>query len=95
MNLNPIIAGRKLPARPNPGTDAKALVSDEIIPAGILPLRLKTVAQLLEVSEKTVRRYIESGLLRGGKLGGACVVRRCDLRSFLDQQLGEPNKEAR
>ena len=75
----------------NAGTERPA--ADEILPEGVLPIRLKTVALLTEVSEKTVRRWIQSGLLRSHKLGGARVVRRWDLRSFLDQQAGETKKE--
>lgn len=70
-----------------------ACVSDELLPADILPLRLKSVAQLTDVSEKTVRRWIQAGLLRSHKLGGARVVRKRDLRTFLDQQAGESNKD--
>jgi excisionase family DNA binding protein len=66
---------------------------DPTLPEEILPLRLKTVAQLTDMSEKTVRRWIQHGLLRSHKLGGARVVRKCDLRTFLDQQSGASNKE--
>jgi excisionase family DNA binding protein len=67
--------------------------ADPTLPEDILPLRLKTVALMTDVSEKTVRRWIQRGLLRSHKLGGARVVRKRDLRTFLDQQSGESNKE--
>lgn len=74
------------------GSDLPA--TDSVLPPEIMPLRLKTVAQLTDVSEKTVRRWIAAGLLRSHKLGGARVVRRCDLRTFLDQQAGTSNNAA-
>ena len=102
MNLKVNPAGSHVPALSasshqsvsKPGTaDPFSRGSDPVLPEDVLPLRLKTVAQLTEVSEKTVRRWIQRGLLRSHKLGGARVVRRRDLRSFLDQQAGETNKE--
>ncbi|HVU15533.1 MAG TPA: helix-turn-helix domain-containing protein [Candidatus Didemnitutus sp.] len=80
-------------ASTNSGRPALA-ANDPVLPDEVLPLRLKTVAQLTDVSEKTVRRWIQSGLLHSHKLGGARVVRKRDLRSFLDQQAGEMTKEA-
>lgn len=49
-------------------------------------LRLKTVAAETDVSEKTVRRWIDLRGLRSQKLGGLRVVRKRDLMAFLDQQ---------
>lgn len=72
---------------------SREVSADQILPDDILPMRLKSVAKLVEVSEKTVRRWIQSGLLRSHKLGGSRVVRKRDLRTFLDQQDGETNKE--
>ncbi len=90
-------AGNSVPvvsaSNQNPNVGSNESTADQILPLGVLPLRLKTVAQLTEVSEKTVRRWIDRGLLRSHKLGGARVVRRRDLRTFLDQQAGESNKE--
>jgi excisionase family DNA binding protein len=68
--------------------------TDVSLPDGDLPMRLKTVAIKTEVSVKTVRRWIDRGWLRSHKIGGTRVVRRRDLRSFLDQQAGEVTKEA-
>lgn len=65
----------------------------QVLPDEILPLRIKDVAQLTSVCEKTVRRWIDRKLLRSFKLGGMRAVRKGDLRAFLDQQAGEPNKE--
>jgi hypothetical protein len=67
--------------------------ADQILPDDIRPLRLKTIAQFADVSEKTVRRWIQRGLLRSYKLGGARVACKGDVRTFLDQQAGKSNKE--
>ena len=42
-----------------------------------------TVARQLEVSEKSVRRFIERGLLRAYKIGGQIRIAEDDLRSFI------------
>jgi excisionase family DNA binding protein len=86
--------GACAPASSSLAAGIKLLASDSIIPPEILPLRLKTVARLTDVSEKTVRRWISAGLLLSHKLGGARVVRQCDLRTFLDQQAGTSNNAA-
>jgi excisionase family DNA binding protein len=67
--------------------------NDPVLPDDILPLSLKTVAQLVDKSDKTIRRWIQRGLLRSHKLGGSRVVRKRDLRTFLDQQAGVIGKE--
>ena len=91
--VNPISATVEPLASANSGRPALA-ANDPVLPDEVLPLRLKTVAQLTEVSEKTVRRWIQRGLLPSHKLGGTRVVRKRDLRSFLDEQAGEVKKEA-
>lgn len=50
------------------------------------PLRLKDIAAETNVSEKTVRRWIDLRGLPSKKLGGLRVVRKRDLLAFLDQQ---------
>lgn len=80
-------------SHPTPKVGSEALTIDQILPADILPMKLKEVAQLVKVSVKTVRRWIQFGLLRSHKLGGARVVRPRDLRTFLDALAGESNKE--
>lgn len=90
-------AGTPFPVFPasvkTPNAGAPALAAGQILPEEVLPLRLKTVAQLTEVSVKTVRRWIQRGWLCSHKLGGTRVVRKRDLRTFLDQQAGAKNKE--
>ncbi|MEO8377552.1 MAG: helix-turn-helix domain-containing protein, partial [Candidatus Sumerlaeota bacterium] len=67
-------------------------------PTPTLPTPIRTVRtgrqppRLTEFSVKTVRRWIDRGWLPSHKLGGARVVRMCDLRTFLDEQAGEANK---
>ena len=94
MNPKSMGAGIPIPALPstNPPASSGAACAHAILPEDILPLRLKTVAQLVDVSEKTVRRWIQRGILSSYKLGGARVVRKRDLRAFLDQQSGEIRK---
>lgn len=50
------------------------------------PLRLKDIAAVMNVSEKTVRRWIDLHGLPSMKLGGMRFVRKRDLLVFLDQQ---------
>ena len=95
--MNPKMSRAEIPvsALPvlNPSVSKLVPPNDAVLPDDILPLSLKTVAQIVDKSDKTVRRWIQRGLLRSHKLGGSRVVRKCDLRSFLDQQAGETNKE--
>jgi excisionase family DNA binding protein len=42
-----------------------------------------TVARQLEVSEKSVRRFIKRRLLRAYKIGGKIRISEDDLRSFI------------
>ena len=44
---------------------------------------ISTIAQRLDVSEKSVRRYIERGLLRAYKIGGQIRISEEDLMAFL------------
>ncbi len=46
-------------------------------------LRAAAIAQLLGVSERTVRRLIASGELPSSKFGGARLVSRADLEGLL------------
>lgn len=93
MNPKSQRVGNSVPPHSFVNPSPSNLAAAQILPEDILPLRLKTVAQMTEVCEKTVRRWIERGLLRSFKLGGMRVVRKGDLRAFLDQQAGEPIKE--
>ena len=46
------------------------------------PFRIKTVAEWLGVSEKTVRRSIDHGKIASVKTGGLRVIRRRDFDDF-------------
>jgi excisionase family DNA binding protein len=48
------------------------------------PLRIKAVAQWLGISDKTVRRRIDSGAMRSVKMGGLRVVLPSDFRAYWD-----------
>ena len=49
-------------------------------------LRPRSVAELLDVTERTVRRWIADGTLPSVKLGGARLI----ARATLEQKLGAP-----
>ncbi len=49
-------------------------------------LRPRQIAELLGVTERTVRRWIAEGMLPSVKLGGARLV----ARATLEQRLGAP-----
>ena len=48
--------------------------------------RLSEVAKALQLSEKTVYRYLQGGQLRGVKVGNRWRVRAVDLQAFLNGQ---------
>ncbi len=49
-------------------------------------LRPRQIAELLDITERTVRRWIANGTLPSAKLGGARLV----ARATLEQRLGTP-----
>lgn len=52
------------------------LESDDLLP-------IRFVARKLGVSDRSVRRYIEAGLLQGTRIGGVWRVERQALASFI------------
>lgn len=60
----------------------------DLLPADDQPLRIKDVADWLQVSEKTVRRRIDAGEIRSVKMGGLRVILRRDLRAYWDKIKG-------
>jgi excisionase family DNA binding protein len=69
-----------------PSTVAKqqTLASQHGISPQSLPMRIKTVALMFDVSVKTIRRLIERGILRSFKLGGLRMVWTSDAQTYLD-----------
>jgi excisionase family DNA binding protein len=59
-----------------------------LIPDDEQPLRIKTVAAWLGVSEKTVRRLIDHGKILSVKMGGLRVILRRDFKAYLQQLKG-------
>jgi excisionase family DNA binding protein len=56
-----------------------------IMPDGERILRINEVAELLRVSDKTVRRMIDSGQLSTRKLRGIHLVRWSDVQKLVRQ----------
>ena len=56
-------------------------------------LRIEDVAKKLNVSQKSVRRYIHSGKLKSNKIGGVHRVEESDLKHFLNLSVYETAKE--
>lgn len=52
------------------------------------PMSPAEIATIVGKSEKTVRRWIEKGLLRARKVGGTTLVRPVDLQRFLEGRTG-------
>lgn len=50
-------------------------------------LTIPSVAEFCQVSEKTVRRWIEASELRAAKLGGQWRIRPIDLQDFVRERL--------
>lgn len=92
MNSKAIHAGTLVPAFSTPSAKPSSVPAGQILSDDHIPLRLKTIAQLLNISDKTVRRWFQKGL-RSSKLGGLRVVKKQDLASFLDDQDKKSNKE--
>lgn len=62
-------------------------MNNALLPEDDQPLRIKAVAEWLGVSEKTIRRRIDSAAIRSVKMGGLRVVLRRDFKAYL-QTLG-------
>ncbi len=59
-------------------------------------LTIEQAAQWLQVSTKTIRRYIEAGSLPAVNLGGRAIrIRRQDLEAFLQNRRVEPGVSLR
>ena len=71
----------RLPARAHASAQHRGILRDEE-----RPLRLKDIAAETNVSEKTVRRWIDLRGLPSKKMGGLRIVLKCDLLAFLNQQ---------
>lgn len=57
----------------------------QLLPEDDQPLRIKSIAEWLNVSDKTVRRLINHGKLKSVKMGGLRMVLRRDFRAYLQQ----------
>jgi excisionase family DNA binding protein len=55
------------------------------LPEDDQPLRIKAVANWLGISDKTVRRRIDSGEIESVKMGGLRVVPRRNLRAYWEK----------
>lgn len=53
-------------------------------------LTLAQVAEHLQVSEKTIYRYLEAKELKGTKLGRAWRIAEADLRDFIQKRSNIP-----
>jgi len=60
-------------------------MNDVLLPEGDQPLRIKAVATWLGVSEKTVRRRIDSGQIESVKMGGLRVVPRRNFKAYWEK----------
>ena len=47
-------------------------------------LTISDIAEILNVSEKTIRRHIQSGQLKSNKIGGVHRISKADLDMFLN-----------
>lgn len=56
-------------------------------------LRIEDVAKKLNVSQKSVRRYIHSGNLKSNKIGGVHRVEEHALQNFINESVYEMSKE--
>jgi excisionase family DNA binding protein len=63
-------------------------MNSPLLPEDDQPLRIKTVAEWLGVSEKTVRRLIDHGKIVSVKIGGLRMILRRDFKAYLQQLKG-------
>ncbi len=54
-----------------------------LLPDDDQPLRIKVIAEWLGISDKTVRRRIDSSQIKSVKMGGLRVVLRRDFKAYL------------
>jgi len=45
--------------------------------------KIKTVAKLYDISEKTIRRWIKSGKLKANRIGGSIRIPRHEIEKFI------------
>jgi len=64
-------------------------MSPGLLSEGDEPIRISEVAKTLNVSDKWVRRRIDSGELKSIKLGGFRVILRRDFKAFWQKLSGE------
>lgn len=55
-------------------------------------LSMKQVAHYMNVSSRTVMRWLESGWLRGTRIGGVTRIHPKDLEELIEQQTITPTK---
>lgn len=53
-------------------------------------LTIRQIARMVNVDEKTVRRWIKSGQLSAIELGGRYRVKPADLQAFLEKHRKQP-----
>lgn len=56
-------------------------------------LKIEDVAKKLNVSQKSIRRYIHSGKLKSNKIGGVHRIQKEELESFLTLSIHKTNKK--
>lgn len=64
-----------------------------LLPDDDQPLRIKVVADWLGISDKTVRRRIDSGEIESIKMGGLRVVTRRKLKEYWEKLNGRGKKD--
>ena len=55
-------------------------------------LTMKQVAHYMNVSSRTVMRWLETGWLRGTRIGGVIRIHPKDLNSLIDEKTITPTK---
>lgn len=56
---------------------------------GIKFFKVKETAELLQISEQTVRKYLKKGMLRGQKIGSPVYITETSIQEFLKPSLGD------
>jgi excisionase family DNA binding protein len=62
--------------------NAKRKLKEAAVPIGDRLLTLREVAEVLRLSTRTVREYVQRGEIEGRIIGGRWRFRRADLDSF-------------
>lgn len=83
LNLLEMVGFRVSRGQDGSSGDGRSEIEERVDQGPTLLVKYKTAAQLLDVSESTVKRLIKAGELHPVSIGGASRLRRTELEAFV------------